>query len=66
MLVPTPDRLLYKALTRSCVFNDFKCDRKALFCVALLDLGKFVVVYFSGSPRGGRGCTTVGARAELI
>jgi len=30
--------LLYKALTRSWVFNDFKRDRKTLFCVTLLDL----------------------------
>jgi len=28
----------YKAIKRSCVFNDFKSDRKALFCVVLLDL----------------------------
>ena len=32
--------LFYKALTRSCLFNDFKSDRKALFCVAVLDLCK--------------------------
>ena len=35
-----PDRLSYKVLM---LFNNFKCNRKALFCVTLIDLSKFVV-----------------------
>jgi len=35
-----PDILSYKVLT---LFHDFKCARNALFCVALINLGKFVV-----------------------
>jgi len=34
--------LFYKVLTRTCVFNDFKRDRRALFCVTLLDLSAAV------------------------
>jgi len=30
--------LFYKALTRSCVFNNIKSDREALSCVTVLDL----------------------------
>jgi hypothetical protein len=46
--------LLYKAIERSCVFNNFKSDRKALFCVALLDLCRCPVACppHGGCPRG--------------
>ena len=44
MVVFPLDRLFYKVLTRSWVFNDFKRDRKALFCVTLLDLSEFCCV----------------------
>ncbi|KAH9985580.1 hypothetical protein BJV77DRAFT_108916 [Russula vinacea] len=30
--------LFYKVLMRSCVFNDIKRDKKALFCVTVLDI----------------------------
>jgi hypothetical protein len=33
-------RLFYKMLMRSCVFNDIKRDKKALFCVTVLDICK--------------------------
>ena len=33
-------RLFYKVLMRSCVFNDIKRDKKALFCVTVLDICK--------------------------
>jgi hypothetical protein len=36
------DRLIYKMLMRSCIFNDIKYDQKAFFCVALLDFCKFL------------------------
>jgi hypothetical protein len=35
------DRLIYKMLMRSCIFNDVKHDKKVLFCVALLDFCTF-------------------------
>jgi len=31
------DRLIYKILMRSCVFNDIKHDKKVLLCVTVLD-----------------------------
>jgi len=34
------DRLSYKVLM---LFNNFKWDRKALFCITLIDFSKFVV-----------------------
>ena len=45
--------LSYKAIKRSCVFNNFKTDRKVLFCVALLDLCKFACsICFARPPCG--------------
>jgi hypothetical protein len=35
------DRLIYKMLMRSCVFNDIKHDKKVLLCVTVLDFCKF-------------------------
>ena len=35
------DRLIYKMLARSCIFNDIKHDKKAFLCVTVLDFGKF-------------------------
>ncbi len=35
------DRLIYKILMRSCVFDDIKHDKKALFCVTILDFCEF-------------------------
>jgi hypothetical protein len=35
------NRLIYKMLMRSCVFNDIKHDKKVLLCVTVLDFCKF-------------------------
>jgi len=42
------DRLIYKMLMRSCIFNDVKHDKKAFLCVTLLDFCKFLLCLCPG------------------